>query len=551
MNIQSSNLLAGTSKIIKVVNGCIIATEGPNMISKMGLGGLSINYDSVMTTRQTLKSESRDTPIMYAFLGTNITFLTLVPKYGGTSPYTCSGSSNYLEYYYDDEPLVRRTLTDILVLSGDADHRIPQIYLYNPTAYTVTIDIMAANLDENEISTTLVPTFTELNGLSYNSVRSDQIFSVTNTGSTQFEIYDINGNIQMVIPYNKIDIITISEKLLTISTKSDDSVKLTFLSSFNAKQALSIMSWVMESTIDRYITSNYPGLDTTAPSITWKPYQTPQEMTYSLGVVNKTAIRTFFISGVTDYDDSGYVRDGIINAADVDLIIVNTTTGDQVTEITEDGNYSVTFVVTDLASNSVSSTKTIVVDALPPIIYYNTSAITYNIMDLTGDTSTPGTINYADIRTYYINYVADAVDIIIPNSSVDIVISSGATIFTSITGIGYYDISFSVSDYSSNITTGNTSLTVTESVAPVITYNNVFTGNTFYMSTGTTGLSWIDIRTYAVSGVSDNYDTSLTINDITLTGTTFPIVTTGTTTITFNVTDSSGNEASDDKILIT
>jgi len=547
MKIQSSSLLTGTSKSIQVVNGCIIAKEGPNMISKMGLGDLDINYDSVMTTRQTLKVGGSDTPIMYGFLGTDITFLLVKPIYT-TDPMTCTGTtSNYLEYYFEDEPLVRRKLTDILVLTGNDTYRIPQVYLYNPTSSIVTVDIMAANLDENTISTTLVPTFTELTGLAFNVIKSDQIYSTSPlaTGSTQFEIYDIDGNVQMVIPYNTIDVMTIVNNLITISTKSDDDIKLTFLSNFNASQALSRMSWAIESSSNRYITTTVPTLDTTAPTISWNPYNVPQVMDYVSGVVSQSAIRTRFIASVTDYDDNSVIRDGSISISDVNLLIIDNDSGEQLSAITYDGNFSVTFTAKDIANNSVSSTKTIKVDETGPTIYWLTGYTT-NIMDLTGDTQTPGTILSDDLSRYYINYVWDSVDHVIANSAVTITITSGTTL-TAITAIGEYTIDFSVSDTALNTTTATTTLTVTESVAPVIWYNDVFTNSAFTMSLSADTISLsaiteVDIRAYALSAVTDNYDTTLTVNDIILSGTTFAIYNTGDYDIVFTVSDSAGNE---------
>ena len=386
MKIQSNTLLAGSNKYIQVVNGCVIAKEGPNMISKMGLD-LNIDYDSVMTTRQTLKNSGKITPIMYGFLGTDITFLIVRPIYEGVNPMGCSGSSSYMEYYYEDDFSTKRTFTDILVLSGDADHRIPQIYLYNPNSYTVTVDIFAANLDDNTISTNLVPQFTELNGLSFNSVRSDQLIGFACTGSSQFEIVDINGNNQMVIPYNRIDIISIDNNILTVTTKSDDPIKLTFLSVTQAEQALSRMNWLMEKDITRYATAIYPCLDKTPPVITFNTSDVIV-MDYVNGVITKAMIIWRFIDKVEDYDDDGNLRDGIINNSNLNLLIMNKSTGEQVEQITVDGEYIVTFTIKDIANNSSSEKRSLIVDSIAPTIYY-TDGINTNIMDLYLSTTTP------------------------------------------------------------------------------------------------------------------------------------------------------------------
>jgi len=564
MKIENNSFF-GATKNIQIVNSCLVAKEGPNMVSKFGLGGLNINYDSVLTTKQTLKSDSRDTPIMYGFLGTNITFLAIIPTFNTSSSYVsnCSGTTNtnYIEYYFEDEPLVRRTFTDILILSGNEDHRIPQIYLYNPTPNTVTLDIMAANLDENEISTSLVPSYTELRGLAYSSIRTDTIYNSQYTGSTQFEIYDISGNLQMIIPYNKIDIIHIANELLTVSTHYDDNIQLYFLSSFNALQALSRMNWALEGSISRYATFSYPGLDTTAPTVTYKPYSIPQPMSPTIpftsgGTISKEDIIWRFVNTVIDYDNNGVVRDGVINNNDLDLLITKNSTGEQFSGITSDGSYSVTFISRDLAGNQSTSTKQIVVDSTSPTIIYNsglTSDTQYRIllanttMDLTGDTQTPGAILKDDIRRYYLNYIWDDVDGIITNSAMTVAITSGNTTYTSITALGYYNLNFSVFDSAGNEATSYTLLNVVESVAPIIYYN--FTGDTYYMSVGA-GLTSADIITYTVSAVTDNYDGNIPITNIILSGTTFPISSVDTYSLTYTVSDSSGNETTDTKDLV-
>lgn len=548
MRIETNKFFSG-SKIIEVVNNCIIAKDGPNMISKFSLAGLNIKYDSVFTSKQTLKNGSQDTPIMYGFLGTNITFLAIIPTYGGNPIMGCSGSSNYIEYYFEDDPYDRRTFTDILILSGNQNHRIPQVFVYNPTPYPVTLDIMAANLDENEISKSLYPNLASIKGLSYSSIRTDQIYMspcVNNcTGSTQFEIYDINNKIEMVIPFNKIDIIEINNEILTIKTHSDDNIKLHFISNFNALQTLSRMSWVMEMSINRFLTATHPGLDTTPPVITFKPHSVPQPMELINGEITKSDLIWRFIDNVKDYDDEGILRDGQINNADLEVIIIKTNTGEQLEKITTDGSYSITFRAKDLASNVISVTKTIVVDSTPPVIVWN-SGIT-NTMDLTASTQTPGTITKDDIRRYYLNYVWDEVDGIIPNSAVTVIISSASTTYTEITQIGYYNIKFSVFDVAGNETSANTLLHVIDSIPPVIYYT--FTGNTFVMTTGLTGLSDNDVKNFAIDSVIDNYDGIIAVSNVSVSGTTFPITNTGIYNISFSVSDSSGNITTDTKQL--
>ena len=349
-----STLLSGTEKTIEVVNSCIIAKEGPNMVNKMSLDLLEIPYDSVSVNRQTLTANSTAKPILYGWLGTNLTFLLIRPNYEGANPQTCTGTSAFLEYYFEDQPTVKRYLTQLLVLTGDENHRIPQVYLYNPTDYTVTVDIMMGNLDPNEISTAIVPTYDEFSGLAYSAIITDQIYGVGMTGSTQFEILDILGNIQLVIPISQIDVIEIEGSTLTITTNSIDPVKLNFLSNFNASQAISRMNWVMESTINRYLTPTYPSIDTAAPVITFSAVTSVSLSDYG-GTITKTDIINKLIVKVEDD------RDGIMNKFNVNLVIIDDGTAVQYESITSVGDYSLIFTAKDIAENSVTETKTIIV----------------------------------------------------------------------------------------------------------------------------------------------------------------------------------------------
>ena len=546
MKITGSSLLTPTQKTIQFYNNCIVANEGPNQVAKQNLANLSIKYDSVFSARQTIAPDTIDQPIMYGFLGTDITFLSIVPTYTEEFIQTCSGTTNYLEYWFEDQPLIRRTFTSVLVLSGDDIHRIPQIYIHNPSNNTVYLDILAANLDNNTISSNLYPEYTELNGLSFSSVITDQIYGLNCTGSTQFEILDLNDNTQMVIEITKIDIIKIEDNILIVYTTSDDPIKLNFLSNFNAQQTLSKMNWVIENTVNRYITKTYPVLDTTPPTITFNPHTNPTIMT-SLPIYKSDLIFRF-IDNVTDYDNNNVIRDGIINNNDINVIIIDTKTGVEVSSITYDSSYSVTFNIKDLAGNTTNETKNVVVDSTAPIFIFN-SGIT-NTMDLSADTITPGIINYSDIEIYYINHIWDDVDGIITNVST--IISSGSTTYTGITLLGDYNITFTTSDSALNIATADVSLKVIETEAPIINYT--FTGDTFTMSISgdslsTTGITEDDIKTFAVLGITDNYDGILNINNLSIIGVLYPITSVGVYNITFDISDSSLNQTNDAKIL--
>lgn len=345
MKIQSSTLLSKADKTIEFYNSAIIVKDGPNMSGSIKLGDIQIPHDSFFTAKMTLPSQGKYFPILYGFLGTEITFLMIKVNYGGdiSNPQTCENNDKYIEYYLENSPSEIRNISQIMILSGNENHRIPQVYLYNPSNYDVTVEILVANIGENTISNNLVGTFSTANGLAYNDIITDQIFSINYTGSTQFEILDIESNVQLIVPYNNIDILKLDGDTITIITKSIEPIKLTFISETQAKQAFSRMNWVRELTSQRYLTKTNLGMDISAPVITFKS-SAPTGITYTTPIY-KSDIVYYYIQNIIDD------RDGIINNNNVNLIIYNSSSGELSETITRVGDYVLTFYIADIAGN--------------------------------------------------------------------------------------------------------------------------------------------------------------------------------------------------------
>jgi len=69
-----------------------------------------MKYDSFFSSKMTLQPKDKFMPIMYGFLGTEVTFLTVVPDYN-INPQMCPPDA-YIEFYYEDQPLITRSFTD-------------------------------------------------------------------------------------------------------------------------------------------------------------------------------------------------------------------------------------------------------------------------------------------------------------------------------------------------------------------------------------------------------------------------------------------------------
>ena len=542
MRIKTNSLLETSNKNITMVNNCLFAKEGPNCVGKMDLSSLSINYDSFFSSNMILQPNDTDKPIMYGFLGTNVTFLSIIPNYN-INPQMCPGD-NYIEYYFEDQPTIKMTFTEILMLSGNDLHRIPQIYLTNPNDSIINLEIMVANINVNEISNILNPEYNEIVGLSYNYILSDQIYGI-NTGSTQFEILDIldSGVTQMIISYNNIEIMELLENSIIVTTKADGPIKLTFNSLYHTLQAYSRMNWVVSNQTTRFLTMAYPTIDLFSPVITFKidPLITTLPIT-------KSTLNYKYIESVIDN------RDGVINNSNVAISIINNINGDDVDEIIEDSEYTIIFTISDIAANKTVESKTLLVDSTAPEIHFNPNL--FNQMDLSATTQTPGTILTDDLIRYYIDYVQDAIDGIISNSALTIeVINSGGTNIYPIVEIGDYNVSFSISDRKGNQTTETRNLRVIDNTYQSINYQNSCDNSDYiYMrldnSVSGTEITIGDLSTFALSSVTDAYGTEFSSDYINISPTSiFPIGSNDDYDITFTVDGLSSTSLSEIKTL--
>jgi hypothetical protein len=359
--IQPNILLTPTEKLIKPYECSFIVIEGPNMKGKLSLEGLEIKYESFYLSQLILNENSKDQPLLYGFLGDNVTFLMIRAKYMPLDPNWQVETDQYIQYYYKDDPGQLRSMSQFLVLTGNSNHRIPQIYFNNPSSkYKVYLEVLMANLAQDSL--TNLNQFAQdgsFSGLYWNSIISDVLnySAPTSTGSTQLEILDINSNPIAIIPYVNIRTITkINTTTLLIGLDTEEKVKLEFLSEFNCDQANSRINWVLESSRRRILTKTTPPYDTTPPVITWNNVLTGSTTGITSGVTtlylipsgqtySATNLKLIFISGITDNVDG--IMD--VNDAYVEMYVLNDIVPSS--GITNVGIYNVMFSARDIASN--------------------------------------------------------------------------------------------------------------------------------------------------------------------------------------------------------
>jgi hypothetical protein len=488
----------------------MVAVEGPNTVGKVSMQGLEIPYDSFFTSKITLLSGATNKPILYGFLGNDVTYMMIKVNYNtGSSVRCCSGSSkeNYIEYFTADDPNDVRPIGQLMILTGGSNHRIPQLYLNNPMDFNVTVEVMVASVDPvaDGISTSVTEAI--LDGLYYNSLITDFFAS----GCTQFEIINEKDEILLVLPLDAFDIndlniqnIRQDENILTVTTENNEKVILKFLTTYDANQAHSRFNWIFEDPTHRYLTKDYPEPDLIPPVITLNPYA--GDIFNSSGIT-KDLLRIYYLESVVDN------RDGIMNINDVDVVIRKHNSLVTLTAVTEEGMYDIIFRVRDIAENESTVLRNVIFDMTPPVITFKPAAQGNTIsMVISRDSQEVPShgLTQNDLIRYCIDNVVDNIDGVIANSAVTMQLT-GTTFPITIGGI--IPISFSVLDQAGNeaLYTGKT-LSVTNDIPPVLTQGLMFT-------IPTTGLTGGFESGYTLNLINDSgltyglqYSSGVTIN---------------------------------------
>ncbi len=373
MKIVPNSLLKPTEKCIKVWNCSYIAVEGPNVTGNLSLEDIAIPYTSQYRSRLVLNANSIDQPLLYGFLGQEVTFLMIKVTYDEEHDqyYRYEKEKYNITYYYENENTLR-PIGRLLTLTGSDTMKIPQIYLNNPYENDVFLDVLMATLEQDDISVSEIQTTTFTN-LYYSNVISNEsfVYGVPYTGSSQLVVLNDESNPILYIPYSNISLTELditNKKIIITTTLSDQDIVLKFLTDFDTYQTYSRISWVRETDgisegAYRFLTTDYiyykniemAGVDTVVPDIYY--YSTsgttiPSDLTLPLvhlsGVTTVTGwtefeLRLEIISGVTDNWDG--------NIDDVSIQINKLGSVSTIEEITTVGTYRIIFRVSDIANN--------------------------------------------------------------------------------------------------------------------------------------------------------------------------------------------------------
>lgn len=360
---NQSSLFGSSDKYIKFLNGDLVAIEGANTVDRQILNSLRIPYAQLLRGRVVLKAGQVDYLLNHLGLGDNATFLSIAATYDIKSKIE---EDNYVQYNFANDLSKNHYFAQLMMLTGNSTHRIPQLYLTNPNAnYNVTLDVMVAVIDN---------TYTYFNdtinqsGLSFTGLEVGDIHTYIINES--IVINDKSSPVKPLIYFKLVNINSIERTaaILTIDDLSYGTIFLKFLTESDAIQAFSLLNYVLENpgididTLNPLTDLEDPILyfrslvDGTGDYISFNgmtdsvPYDTSFGSTFStsmsLASYSGTIDRNQLILSIVDHITDN--RDGTMSMTASNILISGSSS---VASITTVGTYSMTFDFSDLAQN--------------------------------------------------------------------------------------------------------------------------------------------------------------------------------------------------------
>ena len=364
----NTSIFGNTSQYIKIQGSDFVAIEGVNTVERLLGGDIRIPYKQLLKSRVILKAGQANYLLNHLGLGDNATFLTIKATYNTKS---VNEEDNYVDYYFYDDLTSRHSFNQLIVLTGNSQNRIQQLYLTNPNSkYSVVLDVMVAIIDEeysffNDVINQSGTSFVDLSVTDIHThVVGESI--VINDKNSKPLIYLLLVNISSIEKDG--DVITIDDTSLGF-------ILLKFSTEYDANQAFSLLNYILENQnidIDTLVpltdddspiiyfnsevgnTGDYIAFDGSTASV---PYDTSFGNTFSTtisistygtgGILTKNNLIDLLIDVV---DDS---RDGVISITSSNINIFNYSQA-SVTSISSTGTYSLSFDISDIAQNNLS-----------------------------------------------------------------------------------------------------------------------------------------------------------------------------------------------------
>ncbi len=375
MSVCGGSLFGPSSQYIKLNGGDFIAVEGSNTRERLIASDLRMPYKQLLKSRIILKPGQVNYLLNHLGLGDNATFVAIKAIY---DPKSVIEDDNYVQWNFYTDFSKLYSMAQMLVLTGNSTHRVQQIYLTNPNInYPVYLDVMCAVIDDNY---SFFQDVTNQSGLSFAGLRYTDILTHVVNESIVLMSSDLVPSPMAYIMLANINTIERLGRILIVDDSAIGKMFLEFISDFDAAQAQSILSWVMEAP-DRVIQDLDPISDMVVPTIyftnivglTGSTYSAPYDTTmgdtfnatFSLGTYSSIdvfggsqSLTSQIVSSITDN------RDGVILLMSSNVIVKDITSA-TVSSISLPGTYSMTFNFSDIAGNYVNPSENVIITLIP------------------------------------------------------------------------------------------------------------------------------------------------------------------------------------------
>jgi hypothetical protein len=369
MSCGNNSLYGPSDKYIKFLNGDLVAIEGSNTVDKQILNTLRIPYSQLLRGRITLKAGQTDYLMNHLGMGDNATLLSIAATY---DPNSKIEEDNYVKWSYATDLSRFYYFDQLMILTGNSTHRIPQLYLTNPNqTYNVILDVMVANIDDtyNYFNDTI-------NQYGYSFVNLLVSCIRTHVVNESIVINDNSGNPLLFMRLANINSIEKTGLVLIIDDSSYGTVFLKFSTQYDTDQAHSLLNYVLKNANVNINLMN-PVTDDIVPIVYFNskvgntgdyiafngatagvPYDTSYGGSFStsisLGtygtasgtysVIDSNLLVNLLIHGVNDN------RDGTMSVTGASILINGTQS-----IISATGSYTMAFNLSDIAQNYVAA----------------------------------------------------------------------------------------------------------------------------------------------------------------------------------------------------
>jgi len=364
------SLFGANSPYIKFNDGDIVAVEGVNTVERLLTNNLRIPYKQLLKSRVVLKAGQANYFLNHLGLGDNATFLAIKATYNSKS---VNEEDNYVVWNFYSDFSKLYAMGKIMVLTGNSENRIEQLYLTNPsTKYAVTLDIMVAVIDDEY---SFFNDDLNNNGASFDNLTLDNI--ETHVVDETIVLWDSQTPRAplLYLVLSNVNSLTQAGDFLIIDDAAYGNILLDFGSEALAMQANSLVNYTM-NTPGVIIQNLVPKEDDVDPIVYFHPTIRDMIGTATISVAGTSSVpvdtsmgytfSTQLTLGTFSFVNANmlvnwcvdYVydnRDGTMSV-DGDNITLYDGNSDVTSAITATGStYSFNFSITDIAGNSVSN----------------------------------------------------------------------------------------------------------------------------------------------------------------------------------------------------